>query len=192
MEKYNYTQNWFLKSEIKNVLLKLVDHNLKYNILEIGCFEGLSACFFSDNLLDNIQSSLVCVDPFYKSGTVKGITSKYVDEKTKTRFLENTRKSKNSDKITFNNMTSDDFFKINTNTFNFIYLDGCHEPDYVARDVENSFKFLEKGGILWIDDYLCRSNGVNKIKNTIDIFLSKYKSQYKIIHNGYQIALKKY
>lgn len=54
----------------------------KYNILEIVFFEGLSACFFSDNIMDNKDSTLDCVDPFYITNSVKGITSKCIDEQT--------------------------------------------------------------------------------------------------------------
>lgn len=55
--------------------------------------------------------------------------------------------------------------------------------------MENSFKFLEKNGIMWMDDYL---GGDGKtIKNTMDNFLEKYKGKYEIIHKRYQLAIKK-
>ena len=41
---------------------------------------------------------------------------------------------------------------------------------------------------MWMDDY--NGDGI-KIKNTINIFLEKYKYQYEIIHIGYQLAIKK-
>jgi hypothetical protein len=46
LNKYNYTQDWFSNSEIKRLLFKFIDKNNKNSILEIGCFEGLSTCFF--------------------------------------------------------------------------------------------------------------------------------------------------
>ena len=56
--------------------------------------------------------------------------------------------------------------------------------------MENSFYFLEKNGIMWMDDYLggCENN----IKYTMDSFLEKYKDKYKLIHSGYQLAIQKY
>lgn len=187
--KYSYTQSWFLNSEISKVLCNNVDTNLKHNILEIGCFEGLSSVFFSDNLLNNNDSTLTCVDPYYESGTVPGITCKFVNQDVKNRFLENIKKSNNYKKITFHNITSDEFFKTNKKTFNFIYIDGCHENDYIERDITNSFKFLEKNGILWMDDY-GGDDGI-RIRKLIDSVLQRYDGQYDIIWKGYQIAIRR-
>ena len=45
--KYIYTMNLFVNSEISKILLdKIENKNKKFNILEIGCFVGLSAIFF--------------------------------------------------------------------------------------------------------------------------------------------------
>jgi len=52
--------------------------------------------------------------------------------------------------------------------------------------MENSFNILEKNGIMWMDDY-----GAREIKNTMNAFLTKYDGQYKLIHQGYQLAIKK-
>lgn len=61
MNNYKYSQTWFLESEIKKKILNFLDKTKKHNILEIGCFEGLSSVFFADNLLDDINSTLTCV-----------------------------------------------------------------------------------------------------------------------------------
>jgi hypothetical protein len=86
-------------------------------------------------------------------------------------------------------ITSDIFFKNNKKTYNFIYIDGSHEVDFIERDMENSFKVLEKNGIMWMDDY----NGGDgiQIKNIMNKFLEKYKNEYELIHQGYQLAIKK-
>ena len=64
MENYKYSQKWFFGSEIIHKLLDFVDSSKINKILEIGCFEGISSVFFADNLLNNIESKLICVDPF--------------------------------------------------------------------------------------------------------------------------------
>jgi len=64
MNNYKYTKEWFLYSEIKTKLHLFIDKQKENKILEIGCFEGLSSVFFADNFLDNINSSLTCIDPF--------------------------------------------------------------------------------------------------------------------------------
>jgi predicted O-methyltransferase YrrM len=64
MNNYRYSQTWFFGSEIQKSLDKFLDKSKENNILEIGCFEGLSSVFFADNFIDNPHSSLICVDPF--------------------------------------------------------------------------------------------------------------------------------
>ena len=63
-------------------------------------------------------------------------------------------------------------------------------PDFIKRDMESSFNVLEKNGIMWMDDY--GGGDSIRIKNTMDTFLQKYNGQYKLIHQGYQLAIKKY
>jgi len=189
LKNYKYTKTWFVNSEIRRNLLNFVDVTNKYNILEIGCFEGLSSVAFSDNIMDNNLSTLDCVDPYYKSGSVEGITSLFVDEEVKNKFLHNISNSKNSHKIIFHNTTSDIFFEKNTKMFNLIYIDGCHEQGYIERDMTNSFNYLEKNGIMWMDDYGGGNKG--RIKIYMDNWLDTYKGKYRLIHKGYQIAIQK-
>ena len=187
MLDYKYTQTWFTHSEIKYHLINLLDKSKKNNILEIGCYEGLSSVFFADNFIDNPHSSLTCVDPFL---TIDNNDHSYLlQNNEELNFDYNISNCKNKDKITIYKTTSDNFFENNNKTYNFIYIDGCHEPDFIQRDMENSFKFLEKDGIMWMDDY--RGGDGVIIKNKMDNFLEKYIGQYVVIHNGYQIAIKK-
>lgn len=193
MSKYKYTKPWFLNSEISKVLFDIpnIDKTNKYNILEIGCFEGLSSCFFSDNIMDHDESTLDCVDPFFISGTVPGITSQCITSNTIDIFKQNINLSKNNNKIIFHNITSDTFFKKNIKKFNFIYVDGCHEQNYIDRDIRNSFAALEIGGILWMDDYGGGDPPNNWCRIPIDKFIAEIKDKIKIIHKNYQLAFVK-
>jgi predicted O-methyltransferase YrrM len=183
MNNYKYSQNWFLTSEIKNSLENFLDKSNKNKILEIGCYEGLSSVFFADNFLDNPNSNLTCVDPYLTISNNDHMNLLENDQEMNFDF--NISVCKNSEKITIHKITSDEFFKINTSTYNFIYIDGCHEIEFIKRDMENSFNFLEKDGIMWMDDY-----GI-KIRSTMDTFLKEYNGQYDVIHVGYQLAIKK-
>lgn len=86
-------------------------------------------------------------------------------------------------------VTSDVFFETNNKTYNFIYIDGCHEPEIIKRDMANSFNVLEKNGIMWMDDYL-GGDGI-QIKKAMDTVLQQYTGQYELIHKAYQIAIRK-
>jgi len=187
MNDYKYSQKWFLGSEIKNSLFQFLDTSKENKMLEIGCFEGLSSVFFADNFMDNPNSSLTCVDPF---STINNNDHKqFLQNNEETNFDFNISICKKSDKIIIKKITSDIFFENNNQTYNFIYIDGCHEPDFIKRDMENSFNILEKNGIMWMDDY-DGGDGI-QIKNTMNSFLETYKGQYELIHKGYQLAIKK-
>jgi len=164
-----------------------LDKSKENKILEIGCFEGLSSVFFADNFLDNPNSTLTCVDPFLTINN--NDHGRYLQNNEETNFDFNISNCKNSNKITIHKITSDNFFQNNNQTYNFIYIDGCHKPDFIKRDMENSFNILEKNGIMWMDDY--RGGDGIQIKNTMDTFLEKWKGQYILIHNNYQLAIQK-
>jgi predicted O-methyltransferase YrrM len=188
MNNYKYSQVWFFGSEIKRHLEFFLNRSEENRILEIGCFEGLSSVFFADNFIDNVNSRLTCVDPFLNIDNNDHI--QFLQNNEEINFDFNMSICKNTDKIKIHKITSDEFFENNNETYNFIYIDGCHESEFIIRDMENSFKCLEKNGIMWMDDY-CGGDGI-AIKNTMDIFLKKYYDQYDIIHIGYQLAIKKH
>lgn len=54
-------------------------------------------------------------------------------------------------------MTSDDFFKQNTNFFDLVFIDGLHEYHQVTRDFENSLGCLNNQGVIIIHDMLPRN-----------------------------------
>ncbi len=187
MNTYKYSQTWFINSEINKQLSEVCNSTKINNILEIGCFEGLSSVFFADNFINNPQSSLTCVDPFL---TIDNNDHKeFLINNEELNFNYNISHCNNIDKIQIYKITSDEFFKINNKTYNVIYIDGCHEPSYIMRDMENSFNVLEKNGIMWMDDY--RGGDGITIKKTMEDFLIKYNGLYDIIHVGYQLAIRK-
>jgi predicted O-methyltransferase YrrM len=188
MNNYKYSRTWFVNSEINQNLENFLDKSKENKILEIGCFEGLSSVFFADNFLDNQNSRLTCVDPFLS--ITNNDHSQFLTNNEEMNFDYNISVCKNSDKIIIHKITSDKFFETNNKTYNFIYIDGCHEPDFIQRDMENSFNVLEKNGIMWMDDYY--GGDGEQIKNTMNAFLEKYKGLYILIHSGYQLAIKKY
>ena len=185
-KKYKYTRAWFVKSEIKNNILKILNAKKQHRILEIGCYEGLSTVFFADQLLKHHKSTLICVDPFLTDNN--NDHKSLLQNNQESNFNYNIKHCDYPKKITFYKKTSDDFFKTNKNTFNFIYIDGSHEVEYIKRDMENSFNVLEQNGIMWMDDYLHENP---QIKICMDDFIENHKDQCKIIHSNYQLAIQK-
>jgi predicted O-methyltransferase YrrM len=191
MPDYKYSKTWFLYSEINLTLKNFLDATKENHILEIGCFEGLSSVFFADNFLDHPNSTLTCVDPFL---TLENNDHRhFLQNNEESNFDYNLSVCKNSEKIIVHKVTSDEFFKTVVSVdkkYNFIYVDGCHEADFIKRDMDNSFRCLTNGGIMWMDDY-CGGDGIQN-KNAMHSFLDKYTGRHEVIHMGYQLAIKKY
>ena len=183
--KYQFSNSWFLDSEIYSKLLLLVDPTKEHHILEIGSYEGASACFFSDYLLSNPKSTLTCVDPF----DINDITSP-LDNNTKDRFLNNISLSENYKKITVHQKYSCDFYRENNQCYDIIYIDGYHLTDDITIDFTNCLSIIKNNGIIWMDDYLGGSD--SSIKDHIDKLIELNREQLKIIHKGYQIAFLRY
>jgi len=49
-------------------------------------------------------------------------------------------------------MTSDEFFEINKNTFDIVFVDGLHHSDFAYRDIINSLGVLNKNGCVVVHD----------------------------------------
>lgn len=49
-------------------------------------------------------------------------------------------------------ITSDEFFRINQETFDIIFIDGLHICEQVLKDVDNALKCLNPGGIIVMHD----------------------------------------
>ena len=63
-----------------------------------------------------------------------------------------------------------------------------HTKEQIPRDIINSWNSLLVGGIIWMDDYL---GNHGKLKKIFDKTLESLKGEHKVIHRGYQIAIKK-
>ena len=55
--------------------------------------------------------------------------------------------------------TSDEFFKINSDKFDIIFIDGLHIYNQVKKDILNSVKFLNENGIILVHDCMPDSLG---------------------------------
>jgi len=185
---YTFSPNtlWFESSEIKALIFNFLRQDQVNNILEIGSYEGASSVFFADNFLSDDKSTLTCVDPFLSidDNDHKNILTSTQEE----NFLNNISRTLFPDKITFKKTTSDVFLKENDKTFNFIYIDGCHEPNQVVSDLDNCIKIITDDGIIWMDDY---GGGNPPIKPVVDQYLLDKKPPLQLIHSGYQIAFRK-
>ena len=137
----------------------------KFKILEIGSFEGYSANIFNKIFPGH---EIYCVDPWSSYSHLANIDFNQIEN----NFDSNT-KNLNTKKF---KMLSNNFFKINKEFFDIIYIDGAHDYESVLSDANNSIKFLRKNGIIFFDDFIGEDVNKNKVMNAIKVFLDSNSS----------------
>ena len=163
-----------------------INFKKKFSYLEIGSMEGNSTLFILKNFSTD---KVICVDLWDHQNKFKKLAKKIFNN-----FLENLKDFK--EKYSYFKMTSDKFFKNNKLLFDVIYIDGSHEAQQVMKDIFNSWKYLNFGGIIICDDYfygnIYESLNENVPAIAINKFIKKKKKSLKVICvNNNQIFIKK-
>jgi predicted O-methyltransferase YrrM len=190
--KYRFSYDW-VTPHTKEWEQDLQEFKGRPNVhaLEIGCFEGQSACWFLDNILTDATSRLICVDPF--AVPMASILLRYFEA----RFDRNIAASGASDRVT--KLIGPSQVVVRTlqhSQFDFIYVDGSHKIGDVLQDAVLAWTVLRPGGIVMFDDYalvddvseglMARAPG-----RALDAFMSILGSSAKLIRKDWQLVLKK-
>jgi len=76
--------------------------------------------------------------------------------------------------------------------FDFIYIDGSHNGEDILSDAIEAFKILNKGGLIFFDDFLQYEKN-RKIQSYVGIekFLELYSNDLQIVFFQNNLAVKK-
>ncbi len=157
--------------------------------LEIGSYEGRSACWFLDNVLTGEGAVLHCVDVWQKSPQ----TPK--PHKAEKRFRGNT--AEYGERLVVHKCLSSEFavkmlHQGSRELFDFIYLDSTHEASELISDLVLTWELLKPGGVLICDDYKLRQKDITHVHPSvaIDAFLACHQDWIDV-HSGYQRVVAK-
>ena len=195
-DEFEYTHDWF--SRYIPVWNRIFDQHKPRNLLEIGSFEGRSACYIIEKCAAIIGggATLTCVDTWQGSvehqsgGPVASVMSE-----VERRFDHNTRiaLSKASNRVTLQKVkqsSHDAMAKMiaagQLQSFDLIYIDGSHEAPDVLADAVLAFQLLRPGGVMIFDDYLWSMHrpGTQDVllmpKPAIDAFMNIYQRKMQV------------
>ena len=148
-------------------------------LLEIGCWEGRSACWWIENLLTDSTSRLTCVDPFA-----------WVDNSA--RFNANIVASGQSHRVeVIREFSAKALPRLieQGRQFDLIYIDGSHFAKDVLLDGLLSLSLLKPDGLLLFDDYPYRNeNGSPGPGVAIDALVAC--CGLHVIYHGWQVVLR--
>jgi predicted O-methyltransferase YrrM len=136
--------------------------DLKGDIVEIGSWLGKSTVHLAKGCQLSGNGVVHAVDIF--KGNV-GKESMYnaplnKNETIISRFKKNIRIAKVNKNIVIHAMTSAEASKKVNNKLRLIFIDGCHDYEFVNEDIQLWSKKLRKNGIIVLDDFTVRFPGV--------------------------------
>jgi predicted O-methyltransferase YrrM len=157
---FEFTQNWF-DMLARGAWEHLIPQIKPRRILEVGSFEGASACFLIQHLGKEQDLELHCVDTW--EGGVEHQERGFNMSAVETRFKKNVEVAKASVshkvKLVAHKGSSDICLASllsqgKRNYFDFVYIDGSHQAPDVLCDAVLGFRLLKIGGVMAFDDYL--------------------------------------
>jgi hypothetical protein len=168
--------------------------------LEIGTGHGRSSVWLLENVLTEPTSRIITVDIQDDRLFKKEDLSSEYESDVNVSVSKNLKPYVDQGKCEFHVKDSKEFFRqlyggvLKTNfnlqnpigAFDFVYLDGSHDPDYVMYESAISFELLKPGGFLLFDDY-----GWGNCRFGIEAFLLCYKDKYKLLVKDWQVLIEK-
>jgi predicted O-methyltransferase YrrM len=203
MKNYTFTENWFNDDGLS--ILNELGVKKELHILEVGSFEGKSTICFLDNILQNKNSTITCVDPWMNYSQDHDSLNSYNNEdnewmlterKTKEIFLHNIIESGDSDKVIIRQGFSNKILPsliTEQKMYDIIFIDGNHTAPYVMMDSIMSWGVLKKGGILIFDDYTWGLDRTTTLrpKESVDYFMLTFADYITELYSNYRKIIKK-
>lgn len=183
MNEYQFTTTDMTDGlrELSSLFYKFLGEPI--NCLEIGVWEGCSACWLLDTILTHPQARYTGVDLYEGSYEIRYITA-----------MNNLSKHPSKTRL-FRGDSSSILPKLYDigERFDIIYVDGCHSYAKCKDDLQNSWKLLKDGGIMLVDDYDRDDYGV---RQAVHEFLDEMRvtithNLATVIHRDYMIAWRK-
>lgn len=194
MSDYQYTKDWF--GWAPKVWEQLIPHlPSRKDFLEIGSFEGRSAVWIAQNMMED-GGELICIDTWeggseHVNGEMVGaedrfhnnvglVMGNFVDRKV--------RPIKSTSVEALGALIAE------KKRFDFIYIDGSHLAKDVLVDACMAWPLLKKTGFMVFDDYAWKPPGftlLQRPKVAVDAFVNMFEDELIIAHSGYQLIVRK-
>lgn len=201
---YEFTNDWF-ELVAKNNWDQLIPQIKPKKVLEIGSYEGKSACYLieKNDWCENLQ--IFCIDN-WEGGTgyqgdgdeVKNVERRFDRNIEAAGSLAQRQWDVKKIKGRSDTVLPTLLTEGHRSSFEFIYVDGSHEAPDVLLDAVLAFKLCKVGGVIAFDDYLwfesvaSEQDPIRCPKFAIDAFTNIYCRKIEILRAPlYQIYVRK-
>jgi predicted O-methyltransferase YrrM len=185
----DFTRDWFTAHipALEPIMRELEGRRAR--VLEIGSFEGLSACYFLWRLP---ESTATCVDTFLGTPGTLSADRRDLD----TAFDRNlalvdatrVRKLVGDSRRLLLDLAEEG------SSFDLVYVDGSHRALDVLVDAALSWQLVPVGGVIVFDDYRWAMLGDDRLLRpgpAIDAFLDLVSDRCEILFRDRQVAIRR-
>ena len=168
-----FRTNWFTTNIPvweKHVRPRLEKHPVRF--LEVGSFEGRSACWLLQNALTDPRDRLTCVDPF-------DTHEHYEYEELFDRNMHEINAGSRLKKI--KGLSQEVLRTLPLGSYDGCYIDGSHYTRDVLRDAVLAFDLVRVGGFILFDDYPYAPAPDQVVRDAVDAFLTIYSQDINIV-----------
>ena len=164
-------------------------------LLELGTYEGVTAAWLSENLLQRAEDRLLCVD-LWQAGYSGSEASLRAGAGLRRRFHANLARTPNGHQVLAAQSTTVVALSAllaktqfgEADAFDFVYVDAGHAPEDVMVDAVLALRLLRVGGIAFFDDY----GGGDSMAEGLDPFLRVHQHKFELLERpGQQLLLRK-
>jgi predicted O-methyltransferase YrrM len=194
---YKFTSDWFLNNLATwEYYLKEFKNQPNLHFIEIGSYEGRSAVWLLENILTDPTSKITCIDLF--DGRVEdnnmendpNLNPDYEDH-----FHYNMKPFQNK-VSTYKGWSAPILRKFPyEKTFDLAYIDGGHTAYGTLEDAILIHPLIKNNGLIIFDDYGWKDpadlSPQNSPELAINVFYNVFENQYDVIHQGWQVILRK-
>lgn len=196
MSKYQFTKDWFnWAPAVWEQLIPLLPENAVHrNFLEVGSFEGRSAVWTVENMMQP-GDSIICID------TWEGGEEHVADDMNGAfkRFCCNMdcalvkKPGIKYEWLKQNSVNALACLLAEERLFEFIYIDGSHVAKDVLTDACVAWELLCPRGIMVFDDYMWGHSRdiLHRPKLAIDAFCNIFAEEIDVVHVAYQLVVRK-
>jgi predicted O-methyltransferase YrrM len=195
---YNWTDDlpfghkkYFLEAieYFNNNYVKFKNDNEPIKVLEVGTYTGISLIHIIQMIPNSVGIGLDKWSNYDEIELLQNMDELEIEvsfyKNIKTAGLEERIKGIKGDSY-------DVLFEMlkENRIFDFIYIDGSHLSFDCYSDLMLSWKLLNRGGLLAIDDYLYNQGAViDSPFEGVNHFLKRHQAEIKILHKGYRVFL---
>jgi len=154
------------------------------SFLEVGSYEGRSACWLLENILTADSSRLLCADAFEPLGPGA--------EPYEALFDSNIAATGAAHKVSkLKGIAQETLRTLRADQFDFVYLDASSTASEQLEDAVLSWRLVRCGGLVVFDDCGGDKSYQPGVRRAVEMFLSAIEGQYVLLRDDFQISIRR-